>query len=241
MVIDSLAIKHNTDKSSLDHQYTQFYQKYFDTYIKSPKKILELGIYSTTNPPKIDTCGASLKTWAEYYPNATVYGLDLFDFTVLDKYYNNIKTMFCNCEIRTKEDFEYYQNVTLKEIHSKMEGGKIGLESVVEKFGSDFDIIIDDGPHTMASQQIFLGYMFPHLKSNGIFVIEDLHTSKMGGNYNTPYTDKNTLWMLQNYIINKEIKSDFITNKEIDYLHENIKEIYVEKGKNSEIAFIIKK
>lgn len=40
MNIDELAIKNNTDKSSLDHNYTVFYQKYFDKYFNNPKKIL---------------------------------------------------------------------------------------------------------------------------------------------------------------------------------------------------------
>jgi hypothetical protein len=241
MTIDELAIKHNTDKSSLDHNYTQFYQSYFDKFIKTPKKILELGIYSTVAPPTINTCGASLKTWAEYYPEATIYGLDLVDFSVLDEHYGNIKTMCCNCEIRTHNDFDHYQNITLKNIHSNMVGGKIGLNQVINNFGGDFDIIIDDGPHTMASQQIFLGYMFPYLKSGGIFVIEDLHTSRAGGVYNDPYTDKNTLWVFENYVNNNEIKSDFMTSDEIHYLNDNIKNLYIEKGKNSEITFIIKK
>lgn len=241
MTIDELAIKHNTDKSSLDHQYTQFYQKYFDNYDKTPEKILELGIYSTTAPPRLDTCGASLQTWAEYYPNTTIYGLDLLDFSILDNHYSNIKTICCNCEIRTSIDFDTFQNDTLKNIHNGMLGGKIGLDQVVKTFGTDFDIIIDDGPHTMTSQQVFLGFMFPHLKSGGIFVIEDLHTSRAGGVYNTPYTEKNTLWMLENYIENGEIQSDFMTKNEIDYLNNNIKSVRIEKGKNSEITFIIKK
>ena len=122
-----------------------------------------------------------------------------------------------------------------------MAGGKIGLDSVIKTFGLDYDVIIDDGPHTMASQQIFLGYMFQYLKSGGVFVIEDLHTSRFGGVYNTPHTDKNTLWMLENYINTHTIDSDFMVKKEIEYLNNNIKNVYIEKAKNSEITFIIKK
>ena len=42
--------------------------------------------------------------------------------------------------------------------------------------GSDFDIIIDDGGHTMRQQQTSFGFLYNDLKSNGIYVIEDLHT-----------------------------------------------------------------
>ena len=246
MTIDELAIKHNTDKSSLDHQYTQFYQKYFNSYINEPKKILELGIYTTSNPPSLEKSGASLKTWAEYYPNSMVYGLDLIDYSILDKNYKNIKTITCNCEIRNDEDVFSLNDEWLKEIYTQPKhgliGGKNGLINVIKNFGSDFDIIIDDGPHTMSSQQIFLGYMFSHLKPKGLFVIEDLHTSIAGGQYNkNPYTEKNTLWMLKNYIKTGKIESDFMTKEEIEYLNNNILEMFLEKGKNSEIVFILKK
>jgi len=247
MTIDELAIKYNTDKSSKDHYYTQFYQKYFDKYLSSPKKILELGIYATVSPSLLETTGASLKTWAEYYPDCSIYGLDLMDFTVLDKNYNNIKTLACNCEIRNKEEIpEYFSKISdrLREVYTQMPeftGGQIGLDSVIENFGSDYDVIIDDGPHTMSSQQIFMGYMFKHLKSGGIFVMEDLHTSNMGGQYNTPYTNKSTLWVLENYLKTGVIMSDFMTKEELDYINNNIKEVLIERATNSEIAFIIKK
>jgi hypothetical protein len=101
----------------------------------------------------------------------------------------------------------------------------------------------------MSSQQKFLGYMFKYLKSGGIFVVEDLSTSKntqvdrSGGlQYNSfPYTDKTTLWMFENYLNTKKIESDFMTEEEIEYLENNIFELHIEKGIYSEITFIIKK
>jgi hypothetical protein len=248
MTIDELALKHGTDKSSLDHQYTQFYQKHFDRYINNPKKILELGIYTTTTPPLLDTSGASLKTWAEYYPECMIYGLDLIDFTILDKNYKNIKTMGCNCQLRDDEDILKLQNLWLVELFTdpkyNMIGGKVGLNHIEKEIGTDFDIIIDDGPHTMSGQQIFLGYMFKHLKSGGLFIIEDLATSResWGSTYNSyPFTEKNTLWMIEYFIKNNKMVSDFILPDELEYLNNNIAEIHLEKGKNSEIAFIVKK
>jgi demethylmacrocin O-methyltransferase len=249
MNIDQLAIKNNTDKSSLDHNYTKFYQTYFDKYVNNPKKILELGIYTTTNSVDLETSGASLKTWSEYFPESKVYGLDLSDFSVLDNNYKNIHTLPCNTEIRNNGDAYKLQNPWLVEIFTNPKynfiGGNFGLEEITDKFGSDFDIIIDDGPHTMSGQQIFLGYMFKHLKSGGIFVIEDLCTSdinKWGPSYNSyPMTDKTTLWMINYYIKHKKIITDFMLEDEIKYLEDNISEMYLETANNSEIAFIIKK
>lgn len=40
-----------------------------------------------------------------------------------------------------------------------------------------FDVILDDGSHKMEHQQISIGVLFRKLKSGGIYVLEDLHTS----------------------------------------------------------------
>ena len=252
MTIDELAIKHNTDKSSLDHQYTKHYQKYFDTYINNPKKILELGIY-TTGPVNLINSGASLRTWTEYFKDTQIIGLDITDYSNINKTneYPNINTFACNGELRTSEDFNLITNPWLKELYNypEMIGGKIGMDSVIKKYGDDYDIIIDDGPHTMSSQQIFLGYMFKYLKSGGLFIVEDLLTGKSDIidrtgqlQYNSfPKTEKTTLWVFENYIKTGRIESDFMSSNEIEYLNNNIKELYIEKGKYSEICFIVKK
>lgn len=51
------------------------------------------------------------------------------------------------------------------------------LIAFIETVGQDFDIIIDDGGHTMNQQITSFKILFPALKSGGIYVIEDLHTS----------------------------------------------------------------
>lgn len=248
MTIDELTIKHNTDKSSLDHNYTQFYQKYFDKYVINPNKILELGIYTTTNSKELGSSGASLKTWSEYYPECEIYGLDLPDFSIIDNNYDKIKTLPCNCELRFNNDINNIANPWLKELYTDIKygmiGGQIGLNNVEKQFGTNFDIIIDDGPHTMSGQQIFLGYMFNHVRTGGLFIIEDLCTSdySWGPTYNSfPYTEYTTLWMLKHFMKTGKIISDFITSEEKKYLEENIKEMFIEKGNNSEICFIVKK
>ncbi len=47
-----------------------------------------------------------------------------------------------------------------------------------EKYG-DFDIVIDDGGHTMQQQIVTFQEMYPAVKTGGLYITEDLHTSYM--------------------------------------------------------------
>src|SRR4029079_3828496 len=66
MTLDELSVKYGSDKGILRHNYMPFYEKHLPS---NPKKILEIGVLK----------GASLAMWAEYYPEAEIHGLDLFD------------------------------------------------------------------------------------------------------------------------------------------------------------------
>jgi len=218
MSLEELAQKYVTDKRGLEHNYVPFYEKYFESLRNKKLKILEIGIYRP-NPNNNDgrQVGASLKTWYEYFPNAEIYGVDLTDFSDIEN--DRIKTLIGNQGHR----------------------GPGGLENIITSFGSDFDIIIDDGGHTMQQQLVTLGYMFKHLKPGGIFVIEDLHTSKFAPHAYNPTNAKTALKVLEDYVVDKKIVSEFITNEESDYLNKNILSCEINMAKISEICFIIKK
>jgi hypothetical protein len=220
MGLNDLMIKYGTDKQEELHNYVKYYDKYFSNIKNQKLKILEIGIYR----PPIDgkaVVAASLKTWRDYFINSNIIGVDLDDFSDVDD--DRITTMKVNQELR-------YTNG----IHN-------GLYNIIEKFGDNFDIIIDDGGHTMLQQQVTLGFMFKFLKPGGLFIIEDLHTSYFApfayNNTNTQYT---TLGMLENYLRNKTIMSDFITDDENKYLLSKINRLEIYKGNESEIAFITK-
>ncbi len=66
MTLDELAIKHNTDKSHLTHDYCPIYEALFGSYRERIYGLLEIGIAE----------GASLKMWGEYLPTAIIYGID---------------------------------------------------------------------------------------------------------------------------------------------------------------------
>ena len=44
--------------------------------------------------------------------------------------------------------------------------------------GEDFfDIVLEDGGHTMKQQQVTFGYLIDYIKTGGYYILEDLHTS----------------------------------------------------------------
>tara|TARA_A100001515_G_scaffold144946_1_gene150869 strand:+ start:1087 stop:1743 length:657 start_codon:yes stop_codon:yes gene_type:complete len=91
--------------------------------------------------------GNSLRAWKEYFPNGNIYGMDIHP----------------SCIVMEKEGF----NVVI---------GDQGLEDDLNKFGdTQFDIIIDDGSHfTKHIVKSFHHLFNKNLKSNGIYVVEDL-------------------------------------------------------------------
>src|SRR6185503_20962416 len=61
--------------------------------------------------------------------------------------------------------------------HRGDQASRLHLNRLIERIGADFDLIVDDGGHTMEQQQVSLGFLFPQLRPGGLYVIEDLHTS----------------------------------------------------------------
>lgn len=65
--LDQIFIEKGTDKSSLSHNYSPYYEMFFGPLRNEPLSIMELGVYS----------GASVRAWKEYFPNANIFGVDV--------------------------------------------------------------------------------------------------------------------------------------------------------------------
>jgi len=65
--LDQLAIKYNTDKSSLFHDYTKIYDFVFKNLRNEKYKFLEIGVLD----------GASIKMWRDYFNNSQIIGIDV--------------------------------------------------------------------------------------------------------------------------------------------------------------------
>lgn len=139
MNLEELAIKYGTDK--LDHGYVPFYEKHLP---KNPQRILEIGVKQ----------GYSLAMWAEYFPDAEIHGLDLFQ--------ENHAYMV--------RDFLAEKNIPLQNVYLH-HGNQCDWQLLEQLRKYDFDVIVDDGSHNSRDQMITFFGLF-----NGKhYFIEDLH------------------------------------------------------------------
>ena len=147
------AYKFGCDKVTA-HSYEGAYARHLARYQNvSDLKILEIGV----GGEGYASGGASLQMWSEIFPQANVYGLDIFDKSFLNV--GKIKTFILD------------------------QGDSFALKSFAEEYGP-FDIIVDDGSHMRSDVLTSLFNLFVFLKPNGVYVIEDLMTSywpKYGG------------------------------------------------------------
>lgn len=142
--LDSLAVKHGTDKSSKFHSYTKTYEKYFSSLRYIPMKFLEIGFAG----------GASAHMWEDYFTRGEIHFID-----------NNFDT------------YKHFNNFNRTMLHILNQEDSTELANFIKRTGGQFDIIIDDGGHTMHQQITSFIKLFPEVKSGGVYVIEDLHTS----------------------------------------------------------------
>ncbi len=105
--------------------------------------------------------GGSLQMWKKYFGDkAKIYGIDI-NPNCKQVEEENIKIM-----IGSQSDRDFLKKV-IKEV-------------------PPFDILIDDGGHTMLQQIVSFEELFGHVKPDGVYLCEDLHTSywkEYGGGY----------------------------------------------------------
>lgn len=171
--------------------------------------------------------GESIRLWRDYFVNAEIFGLDI-------KLEN----------VNKKLDNQSKDRLNL----IKMDQSNIDDIENFSKQHNDIDIILDDGSHKMYDQQITFAKMFKSLKSGGIFIIEDLHTSlevllpeKSWCGWGDP-NKTITLNMLKEFQKNGKIISDYMSENEMNYLNENIESIKIYQSKPDwSITSVIKK
>jgi hypothetical protein len=137
-------VDYPSDKNSYHSYIEDVYEEYFSTYRNEKINLLEIGVAHS----------GSIRLWNDYFKNAQIYGIDNFS---------------CGEEIKNKS--EDLMDGKLKNV--KIICDDAYAENISGKL-PDFDIIIDDGPHTLNTQLRCIEFYLPLLKPNGMMFIEDI-------------------------------------------------------------------
>jgi hypothetical protein len=98
--------------------------------------------------------GGSLRMWREFLPHAKIFAIDI-DPRCLD-----LQQEIADTTIRLVD-----------------QGNASQLAEFVDETGGAFDLIVDDGGHTMSQQITSFEVLFPHIVLGGAYVIEDIGTA----------------------------------------------------------------
>jgi hypothetical protein len=142
-----------TDKNTY-HSYLVVYEKLFSPKKKTARNVLEIGIGWVR-----DENGGSIKLWRDYFEESMIYGLDI---TKPDIVYDVIKN---DPRIMLFLEKDAYDHTFFNNTFSMFINNKIV-----------FDILIDDGPHTLESMKTFIQIYSKLLAKDGIMVVEDVQT-----------------------------------------------------------------
>lgn len=198
----------------LAHGYIPYYENHFKAIKNYRLKILEIGIGGYHDPL---VGGESLRLWSDYFRKSIVYGIDINDKSPLKEKKIKIFTGSQN-----DPDF---------------------LTEIAEQHGP-FDIIIDDGSHISEHVITSFKVLFSYLNNDGIYVVEDLHTSYWPQFYVWKRNDEKLTSI--NYIksLIDSLNSEFIPNREqknydkkIKSVHFYGKMVFIHKGVPNSILF----
>ena len=92
--------------------------------------------------------GGSILLWQEYFSTASIHGIDVSNIDLSPYSINNRIKTFCDDAYSDKF-----------------------ITSIEDKF---YDLIIDDGPHTIESMRIFVSKYLSKVKDSGYLILEDI-------------------------------------------------------------------
>lgn len=116
--------------------------------------------------------GNSVKLWESYFVNSELHFIDI------------------------DPKMDRYQSKS-SQYHFIDQANGVAMKNFVKSVGGNFDIIIDDGGHTMEQQIVSFKALFPAVNSGGLYIIEDVCTSYWqeyggGGKIGAPAPGSNT-------------------------------------------------
>lgn len=137
------------------------------------KRLTEIGLKYGTDKATYHSFTDVYDTYFSKYESPRILEIGVYNFASIQMYREYFKTSYIvGMDIDDKSQYVDGSWKYVRGDQSKIED----LERCVQD-ELPFDIIIDDGGHTMAQQQISFGFLFKHVQPGGIYILEDLHTS----------------------------------------------------------------
>jgi 8-demethyl-8-alpha-L-rhamnosyltetracenomycin-C 2'-O-methyltransferase len=153
--LEQLFTQYGTDKGIWG--YTPAYEKHLGPMRNTATKVLEIGICGFREIPN-NVVGASLFAWRDYFPYASIYGLD-----------NDARFIFNDQERVHTALADAYDTMSLS-------AALIGFNA------GQFDFICDDAVHDPLPQIHLARMLWPLLKTGGVYAIEEACPYKCPGN-----------------------------------------------------------
>lgn len=142
-------IDHSKTDKGTTHSYIDLYDNLLCPRRESAKNVLEIGIGDFLPEGKN---GGSIQMWRDFFPNATIHALDI----------KPIRSVMP--ELRGNPRIKLYTSTNAYD-----------PAFVSTTFGSmKFDVLLDDGPHTLESMKQFIRLYSDKINKNGVLIIEDV-------------------------------------------------------------------
>lgn len=205
---------HGSDKGTLHgyamglrvgHGYSRAYEDLFRSRRDQPVTLFEIGV----GPKQPGVTGAahkrhlrgSVTAWHEFFPAGKIHAADIVD-----------------CRYLTGDRLT---------IHLADQSSRDSMAAVARAIGSPLDIVVDDGSHASAHQQISLASLLPHLADDAIYVIEDLQ-------WQPPELENGvapkTIDVLRTFKQEGRFPSTVLTAEERKAIEEQLRVVLIEEG-----------
>jgi len=205
--LEELGEKYKPTKRN--HNYLKHYWRHFGDIRLNAKNVMEIGVQT----------GSSLHMWAEFFPEAMIYGVDI------------------------DETCRKFEGERIK-ICISSSTDSAAMHALAREAGGTFDVIIDDGSHYYGDQIDTFKNLFPFVNDGGFYAAEDLGVAQGvhrqiavnafqelidGINYfpknmtGSQFLDVTTFSDVENYLIKEVVGISFYRYLAI-----------IEKGKNPE-------
>ena len=141
--LNDYAEKYGADKQKNKHNYVAVYEPIFSPFRNDVFNFLEIGI---------NRC-YSHKMWRDYFPNATIYGIDIRNSCVVN-HSKEERMVLTQVDQGDKQQLIEYANAS-----------------------PQWRVIMDDGSHKSSHQKLTFEVLWDSLEPGGYYIVEDTHTS----------------------------------------------------------------